>query len=181
MNSNCKITKGSKVVSFFVFINVAWENSNIYIYSLLTTKYIVSASKRSFVVKWFTTKKYTFSKYISESFIFNALIEIVFAITKFFTNVSKMLVKNSYSEDLSKSIKIDLNENGISVVSSVLFSFLVVYLLLELFFGSGFSRQTALTMFLVCVCLFVFSFFMASPKRVLCESRLWKWLREIFQ
>ena len=181
MNRNFKVINGSRIVSFFIYLNSAWENSKIYKFSLETTKCIDSAAKTSFIVKWFLTKKHTFSKIISESFIYNALTKLIFDVTRFFVNAFVLLTKNSYSKDLSKSIKKDLKENGISVVSSVLFSFLVTYLLLELFFGDGFSRQVALSMFLICVALFVFSFFMVSPARVLRESRLWKWLREIFQ
>ncbi|MCK5849008.1 MAG: hypothetical protein KAH01_07435 [Caldisericia bacterium] len=181
MKSNCRIINGSKLVAFFVFINSSWENSYINKYSSLVSKYVSYALQTSFIVQWFTTKSTIFSKNISESFICNEIVNILFRVVRIFTSTVERLTKNSYSEDLSKSVKNDLNENGISVVSSILFSFLVVYLLLELFFGNGFSRQVALTMFLVCVCLFVFSFFLIPPKRVLSESRLWKWIREIFQ
>ncbi len=75
----------------------------------------------------------------------------------------------------------DLEENGVSCLCSFLFSFTVLWTLLTLFFGEGFSRTTLLLLFSTVIFFFTFSYIRVKPSVLLQESKIWQWIREIVQ
>jgi hypothetical protein len=137
--------------------------------------------RHSIVVQWF------YSDQCFATTLFRKSTFLLFTQRGFFECLSRLTqgIQNLFVDSIiAHSLGVlhrDLEENGVSCICSFLFSYTVLWTLLTLFFGEGFSRTTLLVLFSSVIFFFTFSYIRVKPSVLLHESKIWQWIKEITQ
>jgi len=140
----------------------------------------IDAFALSFLRQIFLTGESPLDRFFDDSFVITLGRNVFFGAMKIKTNFSKNLLKDSLIEDSLSSIRRDLSTNFLKYISFFFLCWIMIYVILELIFGAGFTKFKMLFYIFLVIILFVFTKIEVSTEKILKNSIILKWIKELF-
>lgn len=156
-----------------------FKQSYVYRIPCQLNDYILTIYSESYVNQYFHSNQSFFTS-LFQNGIFYQLINQLFIFTAFCLSLLTSLWHHSCTENVWKHMIVDLDNNYLRFLSTFLFVTVVIFSLLNLFWGSGFDRETMLLILLVAFILFSFSHLIGKTNQYLSHSVMIRWIQKIY-
>lgn len=140
----------------------------------------INAFNVSFTKQLFLTENSSFINFFNNSFLTNFFKNVIFKLVKVLILFFDSLFDGSFSQKVFNSLKRDLSFNSFKYTSIFLLCWTMVYVILELIFGAGFTREEMLLYILIVVFLFALSGLEIKTDKILKSSIIIKWIENLF-
>lgn len=128
---------------------------------------------------FFLTRNSFFSSWFRGG-IFEKFILISFGLIHWILDFCRLAYQDSFLQIFVQYSKKDLTQNWLKYSASILYSSFVMYALLTLFFGSGFTRSEMVNLILVVFLLFGLSQIQGDSNKFLENSVILRWIQKIY-
>lgn len=143
-------------------------------------KVFANAFNLSLTKRLFLTDEGFFDRFFNNSFIEIATRKLFFGLTEVIINFTKNLFSNSLIQTGFSSIKKDLDKNVIKYASFFFLCWIIVYAILELIIGSGFTKSEMLVYIFLVIILLIFTRIEIGTDKIIKRSFIIKWIKELF-
>lgn len=134
----------------------------------------------SFTKQVFSTETNFLNNFFSDTFLVLTFKNIVFKTTQALVSFFKNFFKDSISQKIFDFIRKDLTFNFFRYVSFFFVCWIMMYVILELIFGRGFTRLEILFYILLVIFLFPLTGVSVSTDKILKNSYIIKWIENLF-
>jgi len=129
--------------------------------------------------RFFLTRDSFFSVWFREGF-FVHIISAGFLLLHWIFRMGRITYNDSFLQVFCKQSGADVSQNWLRYTASFLYSSFIVYIILCLFFGSGFTRNEMMILIFVIFLWFVLSQLQGDSNKYLENSVILKWIQKIY-
>lgn len=169
----------SIVTKWILLLGRILTQSYFYMISQKVLAYMLMLYRNSFFWHYLHSNQSFFTSLFSEGIFFRAISQLFLFVSLFLTWISR-LWKDSCSDILFSQGKGELTRNYLRYLSSFLFVALVIYSLINLLWGSGFTRAQMLPLLMVIILLFILSQLQGKASEYLSNSVILQWIQKIY-
>lgn len=134
----------------------------------------------SFTKQIFSSESNLLNDFFSDTFLILTFKNIIFKSTQALFSFSKNFLKDSISQKAFNLIRKDLTFNFFRYASFFFVCWIMMYVILELIFGRGFTRLEMLFYILLVIFLFPLTGVSVSTDKILKNSYIIKWIENLF-
>lgn len=165
----------SWIGKLFQIINRWWISSQVFKIGSGILNTSRSVFIRSWIFSYFQSNQLGISREIRKSYIIQNLTLRIFILFGWLNKLLKSLFTNSLTDKILVSVKKDIRVNPVRYFSSFFFSGFVIWVILMLLFGSGFSRPEMAIILMGAFLTWFLSLLEINTLKAVYDSRLLQW------
>jgi hypothetical protein len=179
MNNMMDIFSQSLLYRGFLVLNKIFKQSYLYLIPKKTVDYVGKLYQESYTHHYFHTNRSFFTPLFRNG-LFVQLITQLFVFTGFFITLIGQLWSGSCTEKLWDEFKADCSSNYLRYLSTFLFVSVIIYSIITIISGSGYTRGQMLTLVGVVFILFGFTQLKGKTNEYLTNSVIIQWIQKIY-
>jgi len=166
----------SWVGKLLLLANRWWVHSWIFRIGKAVWHFLQHTFLHSKLNAYFQSNQLCISKVFRRSFLIHYLILLIFQLLAWINRMINLLFRGSLVEKLIKSIWKDSQTNPVRYLSSLFFSGFVIWVMLTLLFGSGFSKPEMTVILLIAFLTWFLSLLNINTVQAFRNSHFIRWL-----
>jgi ABC-type multidrug transport system fused ATPase/permease subunit len=165
----------------FNVLNRWWSLSILFKTGVSTWVFVRNTSLQSNTFQFLKTNRYEMSEAFRKSFFVNGVIRLVFCLFGWINRWMKSIFEDSLAERFVFSVQRDCATNPVKYFCSFFFAGFVIWVMLMLLFGGGFSKTEMSVVLITAFLTWFFSLLDINTVDAFANSQFVKWFRSWYE